>query len=70
MRADRLASGVEECAWVRCSAGTEPRDHGYTTGPLWIYVPEGAWQGYWLLAPAQSGQPGGAGLLRLLRPGG
>ena len=36
VRADRLASGVEECAWVRCSAGDGakgPRIYDWATEP-------------------------------------
>ena len=71
VRADRLASQVEESGWIRCSAGDGakgPRGlrldcRGYT-------APEGAWQGLLAAGPAQRGQPRGTGLLRLLRPGG
>ena len=71
VRADRLASGVEECAWVRCNAGDGakgPRVYDWAAGGY--TSPEGAWQRLLAAGPAQSGQPRGAGLLRLLRPGG
>ena len=39
VRADRLASGVAESAWVRCSAGEGPRAPGSTIGLQWKYGP-------------------------------
>ena len=39
VRADRLASGVLESAWVRCSAGNGAKGPGSTTGPRWKYGP-------------------------------
>ena len=51
---------------MRCSPGTEPRDHGSTTGPLWIYGGSLARA----IGCRRTGQPRGTGLLRLLRTGG
>ena len=58
VRADRLASGVEECAWVRCSASgwTEPRDHWIRLGHCEIRREPG--KGYWLLARRSLANPG------------
>ena len=39
VRADWLASGVDQANWVRCSAGTAPRDPGSMIGLPWIYGP-------------------------------
>ena len=39
VRADRLASGVLESAWVRCSAGNGSKGHGSMIGPPWTYGP-------------------------------
>ena len=71
VRADRLASGVEECVWVRCSAGDGakgPRVYDWATVDIRPLREPG--KGYWLLAtgPTQFGQPWGTGLLRLLWP--
>ena len=71
VRADRLASGVEECAWVRCSAGDGakgPRVYDWAAVDIRPLREPG--KGYWLLVAAQSVQPRGTGLLRLLWPGG
>ena len=71
MRADWLASGVEECAWVRCSAGNGakgPRIYDWATVDIRPLREPG--KGYWLLARRSLANPGGAGLLCLLRPGG
>ena len=68
---DRLASQVEECAWVRCSAGDVakgPRVYYWTA--VDIRPPERAGQGPLAAGVALRGQPWGTGLLRLLRPGG
>ena len=72
VRADRLASGVEECAWVRCSAGDGAKGTtGIRLGRGGYTSPEGAWQGLLAVVQAQSAhQPRGTGLLRLLWPGG
>ena len=35
VRADQLATGVEESHWLRLSAGNGPRVPGSTTGPEW-----------------------------------
>ena len=51
VRADRLASGVEECAWVRCSAGDGakgPRVYDWATVDIRPLREHG--KGYWLLA--------------------
>ena len=59
VRADRLASGVEECAWVRCSAGDGAKDHGSTTGPTVDIRPlREPGQGYWLLVRRSLANPG------------
>ena len=71
VRADRLASGVEECAWVRCSAGNGakgPRVYDWDRGGN--TAPEGARQGLLAAGPAEHCQARGVGLLRLLRAGG
>ena len=50
VRADRLASGVEECAWVRCSAGDGakgPRIYDWATVDIRPLREPG--KGYWLL---------------------
>ena len=39
VRADRLASGVAESAWVRCSAGNGAKGRGSMIGPQLTYVP-------------------------------
>ena len=60
VRADRLASQVEESGWTRCSAGDGtkgPRDPGCTTGPPWRYGPCGSRAevtGCWLVAALPS----------------
>ena len=51
VRADRLASGVEECAWVRCSAGDGakgPRVYDWAAVDIRPLREPG--KGYWLLA--------------------
>ena len=51
MRADRLASGVEECVWVRCSAGDGakgPCVYDWATVDIRPLREPG--KGYWLLA--------------------
>ena len=63
-RADRLASGVEESAWVRCSAGN------LRLGCRGNTAPAGAGQGPLAAGPSQPCQAWGVGLLRVLRPGG
>ena len=71
MRADRLAYGVEECAWVRCSAGDGakgPRVYDWATVDIRPLREPG--QGYWLLVRRSLANPRGTGLLRLLRTGG
>ena len=71
VRADRLASGVEECAWVRCSAGDGakgPRVYDWATVDIRPLREPG--QGYWLLVRRSLANPRGTGLLRLLRTGG
>ena len=37
VRADRLASQVEESGWVRCSAGDVANGPGYMSGSPWTY---------------------------------
>ena len=59
VRADRLASGVEECAWVRCSAGDGakgPRVYDWATVDIRPLREPG--QGYWLLARRSLANPG------------
>ena len=59
MRADRLASGVEECAWVRCSAGDGakgPRIYDWTRVVIRPLREPG--KGYWLLARRSLSDPG------------
>ena len=51
VRADRLASGVEECAWVRCSAGDGakgPRVYDWAAVDIRPLREPG--KGYWLLS--------------------
>ena len=58
MRADRLASVVEECAWVRCSAGEGakgPRVYGWATVDILPLREPG--QGYWLLVRRSLANP-------------
>ena len=71
VRADRLASGVEECAWVRRSAGDGakgPRVYDWAVVDIRPLRESG--QGYWLLTRHSLSNPGGTGLLRLLQPSG
>ena len=59
MRADRLASGVEECAWVRCSAGDGakgPRVYDWAAVDIPPLREPG--QGYWLLVRRSLSNPG------------
>ena len=59
VRADRLASGVEECAWVRCSAGDGakgPRVYDWATVDIRPLREPG--QGYWLLVRRSLANPG------------
>ena len=59
VRADRLASGVEECAWVRCSAGDGakgPRVYDWATVDIRPLREPG--KGYWLLARRSLANPG------------
>ena len=59
VRADRLASGVEECAWVRCSAGDGakgPRIYDWATVEIRPLREPG--KGYWLLARRSLANPG------------
>ena len=71
VRADRLATQVEESGWVRCSAGDGakgPRVYDWTAvdiRPLWA-----GGQGPLAAGAAQHCQPWGTALLRLLRPSG
>ena len=56
VRADRLASQVEETGWIRCSAGDGakgPRVYGLGRGG--DTTPEGVWQGPLAAGPAQRG---------------
>ena len=58
VRADRLASGVEECAWVRCSAGDGakgPRVYDWATVDIRPLREPG--KGYWLLARRSLSNP-------------
>ncbi len=59
VRADRLASGVEECAWVRGSAGDGakgPRIYDWATVDIRPLREPG--KGYWLLARRSLANPG------------
>ena len=59
VRADRLASGVEESAWVRCSAGNGakgPRVYDWT--PVKIRPLREPGKGHWLLARRSLAKPG------------
>ena len=59
VRADRLASGVEECAWVRCNAGDGskgPRIYDWATVDIRPLREPG--QGYWLLVRRSLANPG------------
>ena len=59
VRADRLVSGVEECAWVRCSAGDGakgPRIYDWATVEIRPLREPG--KGYWLLARRSMADPG------------
>ena len=59
VRADRLASGVEESAWVRCSAGNGakgPRVYDWTA--VKIRPPREPGKGHWLLARRSLAKPG------------
>ena len=57
VRADRLASGVEECAWVRCSAGAKgPRVYDWATVDIRPLREPG--KGHWLLARRSLANPG------------
>ena len=59
VRADRLASGVKECAWVRCSAGDGvkgPRVYDWATVDIRPLREPG--KGYWLLARRSLANPG------------
>ncbi len=58
VKADRLASGVEECAWVRCSAGDGakgPRVYDWATVDIRPLREPG--KGYWLLARRSLSNP-------------
>ena len=70
VRADRLASQVEEVGWIRCSAGDGAKGpRGLRLGLGGDTDPERAWQGVLAAGPAQRGQARGTGLLRMLRTG-
>ena len=59
VRADRLASGVEESAWVRCSAGNGakgPRVYDWTAVKIRPLREPG--KGHWLLARRSLAKPG------------
>ena len=59
MRADRLASGVEECTWVRGSAGDGakgPRIYDWATVDIRPLREPG--KGWWLLARRSLANPG------------
>ena len=59
VRADRLASGVEECAWVRCSAGDGakgPRVYDWAAVDIPPLREPG--KGYWLLVRRSLSNPG------------
>ena len=69
VRVDRLVSGVEECAWVRCSAEEEAkgaRVYDWTAVDIRpLREPE---KDFWLLLPRSLCPTRGTGLLRLLWP--
>ena len=70
VRADRLASQVEETGWVRCSAGDGskgPRLYDWAAVDIRPLREPG--RGYWLLVRRSLANPWGTDLLRLLRPG-
>ena len=70
VRADRLASQVEETGWVRCSAGNGAKGpRALRLGCCGYTALTGTGQRLLAAGPAQSGRPWGSGLLRLLRPG-
>ena len=71
VRADRLASGVEESGWVRLSAGDGakgPRVYDWALVDIRPLREPG--KGCWLLARRSVAKPEETGLLRVLRPGG
>ena len=76
VRADRLASQVDELDWVRCSAGDGakgPRGRGaegLRLGCRGYTALARARQGILAPGPPQTGRPGRTGLLRLLWTGG
>ena len=76
VRADRLASQIEESGWVRCSAGNGakgprvPGSPGLRLDRRGYKTLERAGQGLLAAGPPQSGQPWGTGLLGLLWAGG
>ena len=76
VRADRLASQIEESGWVRCRAGNGakgprvPGSPGLRLDRRGYKTLERAGQGLLAAGPPQSGQPWGTGLLGLLWAGG
>ena len=70
VRADRLASQVEEVGWTLCSSGNGakgPRVYDWALVEIRPLKEPG--KGYWLMARCAGGQARGTGLLRVLRPG-
>ena len=58
-RADRMASGVEESAWVRCSAGNGAKGPGvYDWAAVEIRPLREPGKGHWLLARRSLAKPG------------
>ena len=70
MRADRLASQVDEANWVRCSAGDGAKGpRVYDWAAVEIRPLREPCKGYWLLARRSIAKTRGVGLLRVLWPG-
>ncbi len=69
VRADRLASQVEETGWIRWSAGDRAKVPS-TTGPPWRYGRSGSRAGATGCWPGAACQARRAGLLRVFRSGG
>ena len=70
VRADRLASQVDETGWTRCSAGDGAKGPRiYDWAAVGIRPLREPGKGYWLLVRRSVAKTRGTGLLRLLRPG-
>ena len=71
VRADRLASQVDELDWSRCSSGDGAKGpRVYDWAKVEIRPLKEPGKGYWLLARRSLANPWRTGLLRLLWPGG